>query len=147
MRRETQFLTNRRRVLPIAMSRRTFSKLAAAAALNRTTLANSMKTIIPASQLKGRLTADLNSPPVPFNPTIFGQFLGHFHRQVYGGVFDPGSPLADKMGFRLDVVEALREPFGGQMCPDAHRHRPSETIRRQILEHWQRELFQYRNRF
>jgi alpha-N-arabinofuranosidase len=28
---------------------------------------------------------------------------------VYGGVFEPGSPLADERGFRMDVVEALRE--------------------------------------
>ena len=40
---------------------------------------------------------------------IFGQFLEHFHRQVYGGVFEPGSPLADSQGFRLDVIAALRE--------------------------------------
>ena len=40
---------------------------------------------------------------------IFGQFLEHFHRQVYGGVSQPGSALADSQGFRLDVIEALRE--------------------------------------
>lgn len=39
---------------------------------------------------------------------IFGQFLEHFHRQVYGGIFDPGSRLADASGLRTDVVEALR---------------------------------------
>ncbi len=40
---------------------------------------------------------------------IFGHFLEHFHRQVYGGVYDPGSPLADENGFRRDVIEALRQ--------------------------------------
>ena len=40
---------------------------------------------------------------------LFGQFLEHFHRQVYGGVFEPGSALSDAQGFRLDVAEALRE--------------------------------------
>ncbi len=45
----------------------------------------------------------------PYNRMIFGQFLEHFHRQVYGGVFEPGSPLADAKGFRLDVIAALRE--------------------------------------
>jgi alpha-N-arabinofuranosidase len=38
---------------------------------------------------------------------VLGQFLEHFHRQVYGGVFEPGSHLADERGFRLDVIEAL----------------------------------------
>lgn len=45
----------------------------------------------------------------PYDRMIFGQFLEHFHRQVYGGVFDPGSPLADADGFRTDVIAALRE--------------------------------------
>ena len=40
---------------------------------------------------------------------IFGHFLEHFHRQVYGGVFDPGSHLADENGFRRDVIDALRQ--------------------------------------
>jgi alpha-N-arabinofuranosidase len=44
-----------------------------------------------------------------YDPMVFGQFLEHFHRQVYGGVFAPDSPLADERGFRIDVVEALRE--------------------------------------
>ena len=39
---------------------------------------------------------------------IFGHFLEHFHRQIYGGVYDPGSHLSDANGFRRDVIEALR---------------------------------------
>lgn len=46
---------------------------------------------------------------VPYDQMLFGQFLEHFHRQVYGGIFEPGSPLSDERGFRLDVIEALRE--------------------------------------
>ena len=40
---------------------------------------------------------------------IFGHFLEHFHRQIYGGVYDPGSHLSDEKGFRRDVIEALRK--------------------------------------
>ena len=32
-----------------------------------------------------------------------------FSSQVYGGVYDPGSHLADDRGFRRDVIEALRQ--------------------------------------
>ena len=39
-----------------------------------------------------------------YNPMIFGAFLEHFDNQVYGGVFCPGSPLADEDGFRKDVI-------------------------------------------
>ena len=44
-----------------------------------------------------------------YNPMIFGGFVEHFGRQIYGGIFEPGSPLADKKGFRLDVIAALKE--------------------------------------
>lgn len=43
------------------------------------------------------------------DPMIYGHFLEHFHRQIYGGVFEPGSPLSDEDGFRKDVLEALRK--------------------------------------
>ena len=41
------------------------------------------------------------------NQNIFGHFIEHFHRQIYGGIFDPDSPLSDKNGFRKDVISAL----------------------------------------
>ncbi len=44
-----------------------------------------------------------------YDQTVFGQFLEHFHRQVYGGIFEPGSPLADERGFRQDLIDALCE--------------------------------------
>jgi len=40
---------------------------------------------------------------------IFGGFLEHFDHQVYGGIFDPSSPLSDTNGFRRDVIAALKE--------------------------------------
>jgi len=43
------------------------------------------------------------------DPMLYGHFLEHFHRQIYSGVFDPGSPLADEDGFRTDVLDALRK--------------------------------------
>lgn len=39
---------------------------------------------------------------------IFGGFIEHLGRCVYGGVFDPDSPLSDARGFRRDVLEAAR---------------------------------------
>ncbi len=43
------------------------------------------------------------------DPMIYGQFIEHFHRQIYGGVYDPGSPLSDEDGLRTDVLAALRK--------------------------------------
>src|SRR5918992_5058900 len=39
---------------------------------------------------------------------IFGGFIEHLGRCIYGGIFDEGSPLADERGFRTDVLDALR---------------------------------------
>jgi alpha-N-arabinofuranosidase len=43
------------------------------------------------------------------SPNIFGGFAEHMGRCIYGGIYDPQSPLADKKGFRTDVLAALRE--------------------------------------
>jgi len=55
------------------------------------------------------VTIDSDAESVPYSPMIFGGFIEHFHRQIYGGLFEPGSPLADEKGFRKDVIEAMKE--------------------------------------
>ena len=50
-----------------------------------------------------------NAKPIAYERMIFGQFIEHFHREIYGGIFDPGSKLSDENGFRKDVIEAMRE--------------------------------------
>lgn len=42
------------------------------------------------------------------DPRIFGGFLEHLGRAIYGGVYDPDSVHADEDGFREDVMDALR---------------------------------------
>src|SRR5881392_51186 len=39
---------------------------------------------------------------------IFGNFIEHLGRCIYGGVFEEGSPLSDARGFRRDVLDAVR---------------------------------------
>ena len=39
----------------------------------------------------------------PYSNLLFGGFLEHFHRQIYGGIYEPGSPLADAKGFRNPI--------------------------------------------
>ncbi|HEY3108048.1 MAG TPA: alpha-L-arabinofuranosidase C-terminal domain-containing protein [Chloroflexota bacterium] len=58
---------------------------------------------------------------------IFGGFVEHLGRCIYGGIFDEGSPLADEHGFRRDVLEAagaLRMPLlrwpGGNFVSGYH---------------------------
>jgi alpha-N-arabinofuranosidase len=89
-------------------TRREFAQGSAAAILV-STAAGKLAALEAGAKVSGEVTVDAQAVSTPFNRMIFGQFLEHFHRQVYGGVFEPGSPLSDKSGFRRDVVEAVRE--------------------------------------
>ena len=40
---------------------------------------------------------------------LYGFFIEHFHRQIYGGIYDPASPFADADGFREDVLAAMKK--------------------------------------
>ena len=40
---------------------------------------------------------------------IFGGFIEHLGRCVYGGIYEEDSPLSDKRGFRTDVLAAVRD--------------------------------------
>lgn len=40
---------------------------------------------------------------------LFGSFLEHLGRAIYGGIYEPGSSLADGNGFRTDVLREIRD--------------------------------------
>ncbi|HSN93629.1 MAG TPA: alpha-N-arabinofuranosidase [Anaerolineaceae bacterium] len=39
---------------------------------------------------------------------MFGSFIEHLGRAVYGGIYDPGNPRSDRYGFRQDVIEMVK---------------------------------------
>ncbi len=39
---------------------------------------------------------------------LFGSFLEQLGRAIYGGIYEPGSPLSDASGFRTDVLQEVR---------------------------------------
>jgi Alpha-L-arabinofuranosidase len=45
----------------------------------------------------------------PVDPRIYGSFIEHLGRAVYGGIYQPGHPSADENGSRRDVLELVRE--------------------------------------
>ena len=55
-----------------------------------------------------RIGIDLHRRLGTVDPRIFGQFIEHLGRCIYGGVYEEGSPLSDARGFRRDVLEAAR---------------------------------------
>jgi alpha-N-arabinofuranosidase len=55
------------------------------------------------------ITIDPTAAIGQINPNLFGYFVEHLGRCVYGGLYEPGSPHADAEGIRLDVLDAVRE--------------------------------------
>ena len=43
------------------------------------------------------------------DPRLFGAFVEHLGRCVYGGIYEPGHKTADAQGFRHDVLDLVRE--------------------------------------
>lgn len=43
------------------------------------------------------------------DPRIYGSFIEHLGRAVYGGIYEPGHPTADEDGFRGDVLKLVKE--------------------------------------
>jgi alpha-N-arabinofuranosidase len=58
---------------------------------------------------QGRIIADLSFPIGEIDRRLFGSFVEHIGRCVYGGIFEPGHPDADAHGFRRDVLKLTRE--------------------------------------
>ncbi len=77
--------------------------------------------------LSARLKIDLERRIAPVDPRIYGGFIEHLGRCIYGGVFEEGSPLSDARGFRTDVmaeVAGLQMPIlrwpGGNFVSGYH---------------------------
>lgn len=43
------------------------------------------------------------------DPHIYGSFIEHLGRAVYGGIYEPDHPTADAEGFRRDVIDMVRK--------------------------------------
>ena len=58
---------------------------------------------------KASMTLDKNYRIGQIDPRMYGSFIEHLGRAVYGGIYEPSHPLADEQGFRKDVLEKVRE--------------------------------------
>lgn len=56
-----------------------------------------------------RITLDPDFQISSIDKRIYGSFIEHLGRAVYGGVYQPGHPSADSEGFRQDVLDLVRE--------------------------------------
>ena len=55
-----------------------------------------------------RIKIDIDRTIGTINPNVYGGFVEHLGRCIYGGMYEEGSPLSDERGFRKDVLEALK---------------------------------------
>ena len=58
---------------------------------------------------EAKLTFDAGNVIGTTDRRLFGAFVEHLGRCVYGGLYEPGHPTATKQGFRGDVLELVRE--------------------------------------
>ncbi len=56
-----------------------------------------------------RVFVDPSQRIAPLDRNVFGSFVEHLGRSVYGGIYEPGSKLADANGFRKDVLEEIKK--------------------------------------
>jgi alpha-N-arabinofuranosidase len=59
--------------------------------------------------LKARIVAHRDFAIADLDRRLFGTFVEHLGRCVYGGIYEPGHPTADENGFRGDVLDLTKE--------------------------------------
>ena len=57
---------------------------------------------------KARMNLDRAYSIGRIDPRMYGSFIEHLGRAVYGGIYEPGHPAADEQGFRRDVIDMVR---------------------------------------
>lgn len=57
---------------------------------------------------KARIKIDLERKIGQIDQKLYGNFIEHLGRCIYGGIYDPLSPKSDADGFRTDVLDASK---------------------------------------
>ena len=57
---------------------------------------------------KARLILDKDFTIGQIDPRLYGSFIEHLGRAVYGGIYEPGHPAANAQGFRRDVIDLVK---------------------------------------
>lgn len=59
--------------------------------------------------MKSTMIVDKDFKLAEVDPRVYGSFIEHLGRAVYGGIYEPGHPTADENGFRRDALEAIKK--------------------------------------
>jgi alpha-N-arabinofuranosidase len=98
-------------------SRRSFLKQASGAAIARSAgivigsgpLAALAQAKPSSDSSPARVFIDSRRTIAPLDRNLFGSFLEHLGRAIYGGIYEPGSKFSDSNGFRKDVLDEVRQ--------------------------------------
>src|SRR4249919_799681 len=79
--------------------------------LNRflTTTILSFLLLVNLQAQNARIKIDIERTIGEVDKHIYGNFVEHLGRCVYGGIYDSVSSLSDQKGFRKDVMTAVKE--------------------------------------
>lgn len=58
---------------------------------------------------RARVRVSAEDVVAPIHRRLFGSFVEHIGRCVYGGIYEPGHPSADAQGFRTDITAMIDE--------------------------------------
>ena len=58
---------------------------------------------------KSSLTLSKDYKIAQIDKRIYGSFIEHLGRAVYGGIYEPDHPEADENGFRKDVIKLIKD--------------------------------------
>ena len=58
---------------------------------------------------KAKMVVDRDFVIGEIDKRIYGSFIEHLGRAVYGGIYEPGHPEADELGFRKDVIDLVKK--------------------------------------
>ena len=58
--------------------------------------------------MKAQIIINKNFRVGSIDNRIYGSFVEHMGRNVYGGIYEPGHEAADEAGFRNDVRDLIR---------------------------------------
>lgn len=59
--------------------------------------------------MKAKITANKHFIIDEIDKRLYGSFIEHLGRAVYGGIYEPTHPTADDQGFRRDVLELVKK--------------------------------------
>src|SRR5699024_2851461 len=60
-------------------------------------------------KMKAKMVLDKSYKIAKIDDRLYGSFIEHLGRAVYGGIYEPDHPESDELGFRKDVMKLVKD--------------------------------------